>query len=138
MATEIILGLLIGNIADAKNWQSFAVTVLEYRPPELPTNVTHIPVLDTNHRGTSPDGLHACFVQLEAIVMVVDGALGRGESVMVSCGQGIERNPLAVVWYLFRRKGMSVEEAYRTVKEKWPQVIEHLEWLHGDGFPVWW
>ncbi|MDG6913575.1 MAG: dual specificity protein phosphatase family protein [Nitrososphaerota archaeon] len=136
MATEILPNLFLGDLADARGWQGFAITVLEYRPPELPTNVIHIPIVDANGTPGSDDA-HVLFVQLEALVMVVDAAMARGEKVLVSCGQGMERSPLAVVWYLFRRKGMSVEEAYRLVKERRPQVIEHLEWLHGEGFPGW-
>lgn len=134
MATEILPNLFLGDLADAKRWQGFAITVLEYRPPELPSKVVHIPIVDT----TTPDEFHVLFVQLEALVTVVDTAMSRGEKVLVSCGQGMERSPLAVVWYLFRRKGMSVEEAYRLIREKRPQVIEHQESLHGEGFPKWW
>ena len=137
MVTEILPNLFLGDLADAKRWQGFAITVLEYRPPELPTNVVHIPIVDTNNHANS-DETRALFVQLEALVTVVDTAMDRGEKALVSCGQGMERSPLAVVWYLFRRRGMSVEEAYRLVKQKRPQVIEHLEWLHGEGFPRWW
>ena len=137
MATEILPNLFLGDLVDAKRWQGFAITVLEYRPPELPTNVVHIPIVNTNGLPGS-DEVHVLFAQLEALVTVVDAAMARGEKVLVSCGQGMERSPLAVVWYLFRRKGMSVEEAYRLVRERRPQVIEHLEWLHGEGFPRWW
>ncbi len=137
MATEILPNLFLGDLADAKRWQGFTITVLEYRPPELPTNVVHIPIVDTNGT-TGSDDVHVLFVQLEALVTVVDAAMARGEKVLISCGQGMERSPLAVVWYLFRWKGMSVEEAYRLIREKRPQVIEHLEWLHGEGFPKWW
>ena len=138
MATEVLPNLFLGDLADAKRWQGLAITVLEYRPPELPTNVVHIPIVDTNNHEGSLDEVHVLFVQLETLVTVVDTAMVRGEKVLVSCGQGMERSPLAVVWYLFRRKEMSVKEAYRLVKEKRPQVIEHLEWLHGEGFPRWW
>ena len=137
MVTEILPNLFLGDLTDAKRWQGFAVTVIEYRQPELPTNVVHIPIVDTNGAPDSDD-VHVLFAQLEALVTVVDAALSKDERVLVSCGQGMERSPLAVVWYLFRRKGMSVEVAYRLIKEKRPQVIEHLEWLHGKGFPRWW
>jgi protein-tyrosine phosphatase len=139
MATEILPNLFLGDLTDAKRWQGFAITVLEYRPPELPTNVAHIPIVDTNnHADTNLDDVRVLFVQLEALVTVVDAAMARGEKVLVSCGQGMERSPLAVAWYLFRRKGMTVQDAYRLVKEKRPQVIERLGWLHGEGFPKWW
>jgi protein-tyrosine phosphatase len=138
MPTEILPNLFLGDLADARRWQGFAITVLECRPPELPTNVVHIPIVDTNNDAATSGDIHVLFVQLEILVTVVDTALARGEKVLVSCGQGMERSPLAVVWYLFRRRGMSVEDAYRLVKEKRPQVIEHLEWLHGEGFPRWW
>ena len=138
MATEILPNLFLGDLADTKRWQGFAITVLEYRPPELPTNVVHIPIVDTNGHANNPDEVHVLFAQLEVLVTLVDGALARSERVMVSCGQGLERSPLAVVWYLFRRKGMSVEEAYWLVRERRPQVVERMEWLHGEGFPRWW
>jgi transposase len=67
VATEILPNLFLGDIADAKRWQGFAITVLEYRPPELPTNVVHIPIVDTNGTQGSDD-VHILFVQLEARV----------------------------------------------------------------------
>nr|MDG6970053.1 hypothetical protein [Nitrososphaerota archaeon] len=73
MATEILPNLFLGDLTDAKRWQGFAITVLEYRPPELPTNVAHIPIVDTNnHADTNLDDVRVLFVQLEALVTVVD------------------------------------------------------------------
>jgi protein-tyrosine phosphatase len=136
VVTEILPNLFLGDLTDAKRWQGFAVTVIEYRLPELPITVVHIPIVDTNN--SASDDVYTLFAQLEALVTVVDAAMARGEKALISCGQGMERSPLTVVWYLCRRKEMSVGESYRRVKQKRPQVIEHPEWLHGEGFPRWW
>jgi hypothetical protein len=54
LATEILPNLFLGDLADAKRWPGFAITVIDYRPPELPTNVVHIPIVDMNNHAGNP------------------------------------------------------------------------------------
>lgn len=131
VATEILPFLYLGDLQDAVSWRGFCVNVLETRSPSLPPSVVHVSIFD-------PVESRAIFGRLEQVADLIDPALKRRERVLVSCGQGIERSPLAVVWYLFRKKGMSVSAAYALVREKRPIVQERLEWLHGPGFPRWW
>ena len=50
MPTEILPNLFLGDLADAKFWQGFAITVLEYHPPEPPEQI----VIGSRSR-TTPD-----------------------------------------------------------------------------------
>ncbi len=139
MASEILPGLWIGTYRDSYAWKGFAICVLEERFSELPKTVAHVPILDPDgFDGGDGSSLRAVYAQLEAVNDLVDAALARKDTVLVCCGQGIERSPLAVVWYLHRRKGMTVTQAYALVRSKRPEVQERLEWLHGEGFPRWW
>jgi hypothetical protein len=62
----------------------------------------------------------------------------RSEPAIVFCREGIERSSAAVAWFLFRRRGMTIPDAFSMVKAERPFVQERLEWLHGEGFLVWW
>ena len=132
MATEIRPRLFLGDLADAASWDGLAITVLEDRSPDLPPSVVHIPIYD-------PESGRARFEEVERVVALVSEELRSGrQSVLVSCGHGVERSPLALAWYLYRVEGLSPPEAYDSIRERRPEVQPRLEWLHGPGFPVWW
>ena len=50
-------------------------------------------------------------------------------SVVLHCAMGMERAPLAVVWYLHRTEGMSVKDAYEDVIKARPIVCHREMWL---------
>jgi protein-tyrosine phosphatase len=132
LATEIRPRLFLGDLGDAIGWEGPAVTVLEDRSPDLPSSVVHIPIYD-------PEDGRARYDQMEKVVAWVSEALRSGDrQVLVSCGQGIERSPLVMAWYLHRVEGVSLGAAYEAICGMRPQVQPRLEWLHGPGFPVWW
>ena len=55
---------------------------------------------------------------------------GSGEPVLVHCMAGIERSPLAVVFYLHYFKDMTWDDAYKFVQKKRPEVANRLQWLN--------
>jgi protein-tyrosine phosphatase len=131
MATEIRPRLFVGDIADASRWEGLAITVLEDRP-DLPPTVVHVPIYD-------PETGRARFDQMEEVVALISKAMRSGDQrILVSCGHGVERSPLAVVWYLYRSEGVAPSAGYDLVRQLRPEVQPRLEWLHGSGFPVWW
>ena len=53
-----------------------------------------------------------------------------GKSVVVHCAMGMERAPLAVVWYLHKIEGKSIKDAYKDVIKSRPIVCYRDEdWL---------
>ena len=138
MASEIIPGLWVGTYRDSYAWKGYVVCVLEERFSELPKTVVHVPILDPDGFDGETTSLRAVPAQLDAVADLVEAHLAKMEQVLVCCGQGIERSPLAVVWYLHRKRGLDVSKAYQLVREKRPEVEERLAWLHGPGFPKWW
>lgn len=67
--------------------------------------------------------------QLDATARLIDSYLKEGESVLVHCAGGIDRAPLIVAWYLHRFQNMTLDEAYKIVKEKRPQINLHPDWV---------
>ena len=66
---------------------------------------------------------------LDEFADFVDKLLSEGRKVLVHCAMGVERSPLAVVWYLHKKKGMSIPEAYAFVKSKRSVVADRTVWL---------
>ena len=49
--------------------------------------------------------------------------------VVLHCAMGMERAPLAVVWYLNKNEGLSIEDAYKDVIKIRPIVCRREMWL---------
>jgi hypothetical protein len=120
LASEILTDLFFGCVADVERSQGFAIAVFEYRPPELPGNVTHISIVDWRFWTSCPEETRHSFVQFEAQVTMADSHQFHKDEVVASRGEGMDWNPLVTGSYPFHRKGMSVDAAYRLVKEKQP------------------
>jgi protein-tyrosine phosphatase len=126
---EIIENLFVGDMMDSMNFDGMSICVLEQRDT-LAKNATWIPIL--TYLPTSVDGVtipKADKKQLDAAAEVIDSALQGGKKVLVHCAAGIERSPLTVVWYLHRKKNMSIEDAYNLVIDKRSIVQRRDLWL---------
>ena len=116
--SEIVPRLFIGTRYDAETWTGFGISVLEFRVPTLPPTTVHIPILDLAwdiSDGLTPRALRP---QLDQATEAIDQALSWGERVLVSCGMGIERSPLVVAWFLHRRRGLSLDDAYALIRTR--------------------
>lgn len=131
MPTEILPNLFLGDLTDAQAWTGLNISVLDIRSELLPGNVLNIPIL-------AQDEDRASHRALESVAYAIDRGLQGDAKVLVSCGQGIERSPLAIVWFLYRYRGYSISNAYALVVEKRPQVQRREHWIAGGEFPVWW
>lgn len=49
---------------------------------------------------------------------------------LIHCGAGIERSPLTVAMYLVKYSGLTIDEAYKFLKEKRHQVEDRRHWLN--------
>ncbi|EPQ54914.1 phosphotyrosine protein phosphatase II [Gloeophyllum trabeum ATCC 11539] len=53
---------------------------------------------------------------------VIDGAIARGENVLVHCQQGVSRSAAIVIAYLISRHNMSFDAAHELVRKKRPCI----------------
>jgi Predicted protein-tyrosine phosphatase len=120
--SQILDNLYLGNLDDALNAPPdfVIVCVLEYQPPNEPKGAYRFPFLE---------GGLANVKVLDEFADFVDKLLSEGRKVLVHCAMGVERSPLAVVWYLHKKKGMSIPEAYAFVKSKRSVVADRTVWL---------
>jgi len=120
--SQILDNLYLGNLDDALNAPPdfVIVCVLEYQPPNEPKGAYRFPFLE---------GGLANVKVLDEFADFVDKLLSEGRKVLVHCAMGVERSPLAVVWYLHKKKGMSIPEAYAFVKTKRSVVADRTVWL---------
>jgi len=51
------------------------------------------------------------------------------QNIVLHCAMGMERAPLAVVWYLHKNEGMSIKDAYEEVMEVRPIACNREQWL---------
>ena len=126
MYNKIIENLYVGSIHDAIQFRqdkmdAVILCVLENRPDEEPFKAYHIPIITESG--------HAHMDQLNHIAFFLETLLDKGTEVMVNCAAGMERSPLAIAYYLSYSKGISIEEAYKIVKEKRPQTMDRRDWL---------
>ena len=49
--------------------------------------------------------------------------------IVVHCAMGMERSPLAIVWYLHRHHKMSLDDAYKKLAEARPIVLDRRGWI---------
>lgn len=126
--SEVYPGLWVGDSGDADFFPGERINVREGECSHKP-KCLHIPVFDLRTG-------HARMGQLEVIAAIVDGALRAGKKVMVHCLEGNERSPLAAMWFLHRRKGMTLDEAWSVVSLARAQAKDRREWLIAEAFTV--
>ena len=49
--------------------------------------------------------------------------------VLVHCEEGCERAPLTVAWFLTRRRGMTLDQAYDLLQSRRPIIRDRRRWL---------
>ncbi len=117
---EILPNLYLGDGRDLASFEGDVVYVREDIPLRSRPEAAWIPF----HRDGRAD--HA---KLDQIAEVIEGLLRDGRRVFVHCGAGTKRSPLAVAWYLHRKNGMTIDEAYGFIQAKRPVVQRMDAWL---------
>lgn len=84
-------------------------------------NVIHLPVYSEVEE--RPDRAN-----LDRVTERIAAARARGEPVLVFCGHGVRRSPLAVAWFLHRTQGLTLDEAYARITAARPQVDHVRKW----------
>src|SRR5690348_12189227 len=107
-ASEIEPGVFVGGWKDAETFVGSRFCVLDELPPEGAPAEGHVPIYDP----TADAPLRA---NLDRLVRLVDDARKADRRVLLFCGHGVRRSPLAGAWYLHRHAKISLDEAYRRV-----------------------
>ncbi len=102
---EISPGVFLGGWNDALKFTGKKFCVLDEAPDDMPPAV-HVTIYDeTKDAPIVPN--------LDRVASEMNSARRAHEPVLVFCGHGVRRSPLAAAWYLHRYEKLSLEEAYR-------------------------
>lgn len=118
MADEIINGLWVGNLDDVIDPDVYK------REFERVINVLNL--IEPDDKGYVDADV------LDALAVIINKALESGERVLVHCGAGIERSPLTIVYYLWKFKQYTLNQAYELVQEKRQIVQDRSHWIRVD------
>jgi hypothetical protein len=120
---EFSPGVFVGGWKDALRFEGSRFCVLDEAPEDMPP-ATHVPIYDGATDRAIPQNLDALARQMR-------DARSHGQPVLVFCGHGVRRSPLAAAWYLRRTEGLTLGEAYERVRAVRPKIEEAREWV-GD------
>jgi len=120
---EVADGVFVGGWKDAEKFEGARLCVLD-EAPEGMAGITHVTIYDT-------DADRADLPNLDRVAEGVRAARARGEKVLVFCGQGVRRSPLAAAWYLHRSEGLTLDQAYERIRGVRPQIEPAAAWI-GD------
>ncbi|MGC2035804.1 MAG: dual specificity protein phosphatase family protein [Thermoplasmata archaeon] len=118
---EIAPGIFLGGWNDALHFSGKRFCVLDEAPKDMPP-ATHVPIYDA---GTDAPILP----NLDRVATEMAAAHRAHEPVLVFCGHGVRRSPLAAAWYLHRNEKLSLEEAYSRIRAVRPKVETAREWI---------
>jgi protein-tyrosine phosphatase len=119
--SEIAPGVFVGGWDDALRFEGARFCVLDEAPDDMPP-ATHIPIYD--ERSGS-----ALRPNLDRVAREMEAAHARGRPVLVFCGHGIRRSPLAAAWYLHRSEHLPLEKAYERVRAVRPRIEIPTAWM---------
>lgn len=119
--SEIAPGVFIGGWNDALAFDGARFCVLDEAPDDLPA-ATHVPIYDERTGRANRRNL-------DRLATEIARARARGASVLVFCGHGVRRSPLAGAWYLHRAEKISLDAAYDRIRAVRPKVEVARAWL---------
>lgn len=119
--SEIAPGVYVGGWNDAVRFEGARFCVLDEAADEMPADA-HRPIYDE----TKDAPIKA---NLDEVADLVRGARSRGKPVLLFCGHGIRRSPLAGAWYLHRTEGLTLDAAYDRIRSVRPKVEHVREWV---------
>ena len=132
------LDVWIGDTNDAIDFDGNVICVLENLPDNEPIDALWIPILKCYwgiHRDSECNYVGKSFIklastkQLDLVTDMIDKYIIEGK-VLVHCGAGEERSPLAVAWWYSKYAKISMKEAYDYVKTWRKETIDSMEWLN--------
>jgi hypothetical protein len=132
MPTKIIEHLFVGDSSDAKDWPGTLICVTDELQSGKPEKAIYAPIIADANSGfyAASDGVRGVDIRmLDAVARRIDEGLEMGEDVLVYCNFGMQRSPLAVAWFLRRRRGLTLDDAYALIARLRPGVKERREAL---------
>ena len=118
---EISPGVFLGGWNDALKFTGKKFCVLDEAPEDMPP-ATHVTIYDeTKDAPIVPN--------LDRLASEMNSAHQNHEPVLVFCGHGVRRSPLAAAWYLHRYEKLSLEAAYERIRAVRPKVETAREWI---------
>jgi protein-tyrosine phosphatase len=118
---EIAPGVFVGGWKDAVSFSGSRFCVLDEAPDDMPP-ATHIPIYDDVTD-------RAIVTNLDKIADAMEVARSKGEPVLVFCGHGVRRSPLAAAWYLHRIRKLPLDRAYERIRSVRPKVERAQDWI---------
>lgn len=120
--------MYVGGWKEAARFSGTRFCVLDEIPDEMPV-ATHVTIYDGSHD-------RAIVANLDRLTDAMKSAHDHHERVMVFCGHGVRRSPLAAAWYLHRVEELTLDEAYERIRRTRPQVEDVRAWVgNTEGLP---
>jgi protein-tyrosine phosphatase len=123
--SEIAAGVFVGGWNDAVEFEGTRFCVLDEEPKDMPPAV-HAPIYEQA-------GDRANVQNLDRLAAAVSAAREKGDSVLLFCGHGARRSPLAGAWFLRRTEGLTLDQAYERIQAVRPKVEHAREWVGNAG-----
>lgn len=118
---EVAPGVFVGGWNDAVAFEGTRFCVLDEKPDKTPP-ARHIPIYDE----ASGSALRS---NLDRLAREIGVARAAGQPVLVFCGHGIRRSPLAVAWYLHRSEELPLGAAFERVRAVRPRAEPPASWM---------
>jgi protein-tyrosine phosphatase len=118
---EISPGVFLGGWNDAVRFAGTRFCVLDDAPEDMPP-ATHVRIYDE-----AKD--EPIVANLDRLAKEMAAARRKDEPVLVFCGHGVRRSPLAAAWYLHRQEKLPLDEAYARILAVRPKVETAREWI---------
>jgi hypothetical protein len=119
--SEVAPGLFVGGWKDALGFVGTRFCVLDEAPADMPAG-KHIPIYDEATGGVRAPNL-------DRLAREIAAARTKGEPVLVFCGHGIRRSPLAMAWYLHRAENVPLDRAFDRVRAVRPRAEPARAWI---------
>jgi protein-tyrosine phosphatase len=118
---EISPGVFLGGWNDAVKFEGKKFCVLDEAPDDMPP-ATHVRIYDESKDAP-------IVANLNKVAAEMNSARKSQQPVLVFCGHGVRRSPLAAAWYLHRYEKLSLDDAYTKIRTVRPRVETAQEWI---------
>ena len=137
MADRILDSIYLGDREDGLTFKGEIICVLQDIPKGESKEALWIPVVrssvtltDDQLIAEQDEQVYAQRSNLDLIANILEKNRKKNIKTLVHCIGGIERSPLAIVYWLHKYHGFSYNEAYKYVQKRRPEVQNRLIWLN--------
>lgn len=129
MYSKIMDHLYLGEFSDVSFYvrdfpEGEILCVLENRPEKEPPNAFQIPIIDLQNFG-----YRVKEKQLMLTFNFINRVLKEKQDLLVHCMAGQERSPLVIAYFLANNFGITLDQAYKKIKKKRPQIFNRSDWI---------